>query len=197
MTILVAVEHATGVVMATDRQVTYGDMGLILHESQSKFFRRGPYIIGTTGRLRVGQVLGICDDLPVPDHDLTDIELNKFMMTKFAIAAQEALKDAGIEVVSDGERHLTDSEVAVCIHGRAYSIGEDYSVMRSGDPSTVSKGVLALGSSYAYAYGAYHSLSKRKTKMEPTEIAKTMVEASIRWDLHCGGDIEVLEQSVI
>lgn len=195
MTILVAVEHPGGVIMAADRQVTYANSGFIMHESQSKFFRRGPYLIGMTGRLRVGQVLGSFDDLPVPDEEISDADLNKFMMTKFASAAQEAMKEAGIERVDDGERLLTDSEVAVCISGRAYTIGEDYSVLRSGDPSNISKGVMALGSGFAYALGAYHSLTKRKTKMDYTEIAKTMVEAAIRWDLACGGEIEIAEQT--
>jgi ATP-dependent protease HslVU (ClpYQ) peptidase subunit len=195
MTILVAVETKTGVTVATDSQVSDTFAAYIMPESQSKVGFRGPYLIGTSGLLRVGQVMLNADELPVPDTDATDDELNKFMITRFSWAAQDTLKASGIERSVDNERTFTDSEMLVCVNGRAYSIGGDYAVMRATDKTAIADGVVALGSGQQFALGAYHSLSQRRTKPSPTDIATTMVEAAIRWDHYCGGPIRIFTQS--
>jgi ATP-dependent protease HslVU (ClpYQ) peptidase subunit len=194
LTIIVAVEHKDGVVVACDSQVTDTGTSFLMHKSQKKVGHRGPYIIGTAGRLRTGQVLLNADDLPVPNEGLSDEELNSFMITKFAHAAQEAMKESGTEQVLDHERMLTESELIVCVQGRSYMIGSDYSVMRAGDASKAANGIAIAGSGFQFALGAYYALSQRNRKIDPLEVATTMVEAALRWDQYCGGDIEVHEQ---
>jgi ATP-dependent protease HslVU (ClpYQ) peptidase subunit len=195
MTILVAVETKAGVTVATDSQVSDSFSSYILPESQSKVGFRGPYLIGTAGLLRVGQVMLHADDIPVPNSSVTDEELNKFMITKFSWATQDTLKISGIERQVDSERVFTDSEMLVCVNGRAYSIGGDYAVMRATDKTAIADGVVALGSGLQFALGAYYALSQRRTKPSPMDIATTMVEAAIRWDHYCGGPIRTYTQS--
>jgi ATP-dependent protease HslVU (ClpYQ) peptidase subunit len=167
-----------------------------MHKSQKKIGTVGPYIIGAAGRLRTGQVLLNADGLPSPPPRATDVALNKFMVTKFALAAQNALKDAGVEQVLDHERLLTESELIVCVQGRAYMIGEDYSIMRAGDSTSIANGIALTGSGFAFALGAYHAMSKvTRSRQDAKSIATTMVEAAIKWDQGCGGDIEFYEQS--
>ncbi len=195
MTIVVAVEHKDGVLVACDSQVTDSGTSFLMHRSQKKIGTVGPYIIGAAGRLRTGQVLLNSDGLPTPPQRASDEALNKFMITKFAAAAQNTLKDAGVEQVVDHERLLTESELIVCVQGRAYMVGEDYAIMRAGDSTSIASGIAITGSGYPFALGAYHAMSKATRKMSAKDIATTMVEAAIKWDQGCGGEIEFYEQS--
>lgn len=194
MTILVAVETKAGVTVATDSQISDSFAAYIMQDSQSKVGFRGPYLIGTAGLLRVGQVMLNADELPVPNTDISDDELNKFMITRFSWSVQDTLKANGIERSVDNERSFTDSEMLVCVNGRAYSIGSDYAVMRSTDKSGIADGVVAIGSGHQFALGAYHTLSLRKTRSTPEDIATIMVQAAIRWDHYCGGPIKIFTQ---
>lgn len=194
MTIIVAVEHKDGVLVACDSQVTDTGTSFLMHKSQRKIGAVGPYIIGTAGRLRTGQVLLHSDALPTPPSRASDEALNKFMVTQFAAAAQAVLKDAGVEQVVDHERLLTESELIVCVSGRAYSVGEDYSIMRAGDATKIANGISITGSGFHLALGAYYALAKHGRVKDPYEIAGTMVEAAIQWDQGCGGDIQFYDQ---
>lgn len=194
MTILVAVETKTGVTVACDSQVSDSYASYTMPDSQSKVGVRGPYLIGTAGLLRVGQVMLHADELPSPEPNFNDEQLNKFMATKFSWSAQDALKVAGAERQVENERFLTDSEMLVCVNGRAYSIGGDYAVMRATDKTAIADGVVALGSGQQFALGAYYALSQRRTKPSPIDIATTMVEAAIKWDHYCGGPIRTFVQ---
>jgi ATP-dependent protease HslVU (ClpYQ) peptidase subunit len=193
LTIIVAIEHKNGVQIACDSQVS-GFSSFIMHPSQQKFSEVGEYIIGAAGRLRTAQVIFNANDLPEPPENPTDDELNRFMMTDFTMAAQRAARIAGIEQVQDRERLLTEAELVVCTRGRAYVVGDDYSVMRAGDASKIAKGVAVTGSGYRFALGAYYTLAKYGKVKDPIEIATTMVEAAINWDQGCGGDIYYYDQ---
>jgi ATP-dependent protease HslVU (ClpYQ) peptidase subunit len=195
VTILVAVETAEGVTVACDSQVSDSYASYIMPESQSKVGFIGPYLIGAAGLLRVGQVMLHADDLPAPNNEDSDEQLNRFMATQFSWAAQDTLKAAGAERQVENERFLTDSEMLVCVNGRAYSVGGDYAVMRATDKGSVANGVIALGSGQQFALGAYHALAQKRTKPSPISIATIMVEAAIKWDHFCGGPIRTFVQN--
>jgi ATP-dependent protease HslVU (ClpYQ) peptidase subunit len=194
LTCIVAVEHKAGVVLASDSQVSFGDTGFLLHESQQKIGFNGPYLFGCAGRLRVGQVLMNTVDLPDPPDGISGNDLNHWMVIRFSGYIQEIMKDAGIERVDDNERLMTESEIIVCVNGSAYAIDEDYACTRAGDKSKVAQGVIAIGSGYRFALGAYHALNNKR--IPPEELATTMVDAAIRWDSGCGGTVRALHQPV-
>jgi ATP-dependent protease HslVU (ClpYQ) peptidase subunit len=66
--------------------------------------------------------------------------------------------------------------------------------MRAGDQSKIANGISITGSGFHLALGAYYALAKSNRRMDPYEIAGTMVEAAIQWDQGCGGDIQFYEQ---
>jgi ATP-dependent protease HslVU (ClpYQ) peptidase subunit len=194
LTIIVAVEHQDGVVVACDSQVTDSGASFQLHTTQNKIGVNGPYIIGAAGRLRTGQVLLHADDLPVPDGILSEVELNRFMINKFSVAAQEAMKVAGCETTMDSERLLTESELVVCIQGRAFMMGEDYSVMRASNGLGRVNGIGIAGSGWKFAMGAYHGLMQERPSITAEELAHALVESAIYWDEGCGGTVFGLYQ---
>jgi len=134
------------------------------------------------------------DGLPVPDGLLSDEELNRFMVNRFSLAVQEAMSAQGVETITDSERLLTESELVVCIQGRAFAIGEDYSVSRAADGIGKAHGVAIAGSGWKFALGAFHAVMGSCPPDTPEQLANMLVEAAIYWDQACGGPIVTLHQ---
>jgi ATP-dependent protease HslVU (ClpYQ) peptidase subunit len=116
------------------------------------------------------------------------------MVNRFSIALQEAMQKAGVETISDSERLMTESELIVVVQGRAFSVGEDYSVMRADNGMGRINGIALAGSGWKFAMGAYHALMRETPSMPAEDLAHSLVEAAIYWDQACGGAVYGLYQ---
>lgn len=196
MTIIVAVRDAetNSVVLGADSQVSAAGSKFYLDEGGPlKIGRNGEYLIGTAGRLRTGQVL-LHTDLPSPQPEATSArDIDRFMITHFSREAQQILAEAGIEVVVDAERLMTESEIIVCVRGMPYIIDEDYSVMR-GERLNDRFTIAVTGSGYSFALGAAYGLLSALENPTAEMLLNIMLEAATRWDSGCGGEFYTIRQ---
>jgi ATP-dependent protease HslVU (ClpYQ) peptidase subunit len=196
LTIIVAVRDAetNSVILGADSQVSAAGTKLYLEEGGPlKIGQNGEYLIGTAGRLRTGQVL-LHTDLPHPPPEVQSArDVDTFMILNFAKEAQAILAEAGIEVVVDAERLMTESEIIVCVRGMPYTIGEDYSVMR-GEKISDRFTIAVTGSGYQLALGAAYGLLSALENPTPEMLLNIMLEAAARWDSGCGGQFYTIRQ---
>lgn len=196
MTIIVAVRDAetNTVLLGADSQVTAAGTNFYLDEGGPlKIGQNGEYLIGTAGRLRTGQVL-LHTELPILPAEATHPrQIDAFMITHFAAQAQAILAEAGIEVVVDQERLMTESEIIVCVKGMPYIIGEDYSVMR-GEKVSDRFTIAVTGSGYPWALGAAYGVLSASENVSGEILLDIMLEAAARWDAGCGGEFYKIRQ---
>ena len=124
-----------------------------LHRSDSKVFRRGPFLMGFTSSFRMGQLLRY--NLQVPNHP-KGMGTHRYMSTCFIDAVRNCLKDGGFA----GKKDEVESggTFLVAYRGKLFSVYSDYQVGEDAD------GYAAVGCGFAFALGAIHA-----TKGEPAE----------------------------
>lgn len=155
MTCIVGVERDGMAYLGADSMSTDANSGRYMLARGQKMFRKGPFVIGTTGERRINQLLRY--SLQVPDRTQSHME---FMATTFMDAVRQCLKDGGA-AAKDHEQE-SGGEMLVAYDGRIYHIWPNYQI--SHDDS----GFYAIGSARDAAMGAMrNSLSD-----DPFEICK-------------------------
>lgn len=196
MTIIVAVRDAetNSVILGADSQVSAAGSRFYLDEGGPlKIGRNGEYLIGTAGRLRTGQVL-LHTELPSPPPEAqSPREIDTFMITHFAKDTQAILAEAGIEVVVDAERLMTESEIIVCVKGMPYIVDEDYSIMR-GERISERFTIAVTGSGFSFALGAAYGMLSVSENISAEILLDNMLQAATRWDAGCGGQFYTIRQ---
>lgn len=191
MTIVAAIETPEYVYLAADRFIVDGNRRHQMHDTDSKIFKNGEYTFASAGRLRVNQSLKYAE-FSEPDSESNDYQLWRFLSTTLASEIQETLKESGVETTRDNERLMTESELLVCVQGRVYAMGEDYSFTRAVPiRNSARASYLAIGSGADYAYGAAFAVDPLTPDQD---VVKLMVDAAIKFDLYCGGEIDMLTE---
>lgn len=150
MTCIVGIEHEGTVYMGGDSAMTAGwALTLTAH---GKLFQRGPYLVGTCGSPRMGQLIQY--RLPIDNRTPPRPSLEKcdeFMATTFIENVRKCLKDGGF-AGKENERE-EGGEFLVGFQGHLYEINSDYQARRSLAPYN------AVGSGEEIAKGALHATS--------------------------------------
>ncbi|MEV3995797.1 hypothetical protein ACIPJG_29405 [Streptomyces halstedii] len=142
MTVIVGIAHKGRVHLGAD---SAGVSGLQLTVRRDpKVFRNGPYVLGFTTSFRMGQLLRFAFEPPHPTGDL-----DRFMVTTWTNALRACLKDGGY-ARKDSEQEQAGTFL-VGIHGRLYSIWDDYQVAEHADDYA------AVGCGDELALGALHA----------------------------------------
>ncbi|MEE1792798.1 hypothetical protein PUR28_18880 [Streptomyces sp. BE308] len=142
MTVIVGLVHKNRVHLGAD---SAGVAGLQLTVRRDpKVFRNGPYAMGFTTSFRMGQLLQHAFQPPHPTGDL-----HRFMVTTWTDALRTCLKDGGY-ARKDSEQEQAGTFL-VGIHGRLYSIWDDYQVAEHADDYA------AVGCGDELALGALHA----------------------------------------
>ena len=108
-----------------------------------KVFHNGPYLIGTSGDTREGQLLRYA--LTVPEQP-EDMEPQRFMSTVFVDALRACFKDAGY-AQKEKEKEEHDGRLLVAYQGHLFGVYGNYAVLEA------STGFNAIGVGEDFAKG--------------------------------------------
>lgn len=191
MTIIAAVEHDKGVTIAYDTLVVDEVGKYRMNPMQRKVTPNGDWLVGAAGRLRVSQIVQAMKMPPPPPNG---VDMSTYMARVVAKALQEEFEDSGLDLTDSGQKFISHSELLLAVNGTAWTVSEDYAMSRATDPIGPYNGVLALGSGAAVGLGAYYAHASGKTRANPRQIVRAMVQAAILFDPYCGGEIHFYEQ---
>jgi 20S proteasome alpha/beta subunit len=136
----------------------------------AKVFKRGPFVIGYAGSFRMGQLMRFKLKVDEQKSSMDDYE---FMVTVFAEAVRQLLKDYG--VAGKKEEVESGGQFLIGYRGKLYVMEEDYNV------GIVAEKYAAIGGGSEIAKGAMFVQSERLTVRK--RILKAL-EASARF--HAG-----------
>lgn len=139
-----------------------------------KIFRNGDYLIGYTGSVRHGQVLG--SHYFEPPEDIFD----------FPEAIREKFIDVGAIQTTDTGQQIHNSNILIGYKGRLYEILIDFQI------NEVMGSYTAIGSGAPYAMGSLFASKKWKS---PTKRIINALDAASEYDRSCGAPycIEAME----
>jgi hypothetical protein len=149
MTCIVGVEHADGVVIGGDSMCISGWRKTTREDP--KVFTVGPYLIGSTGSPRSGQLLRYRLEVGAPDdpHDI-----DRFVATTFMEAVRKVFIDGGFETKTDNGQ-AEGGSFLLGIAGQLYNIQTDYQYARS------VTGYLAIGCGDDFALGSLYETGRQ------------------------------------
>lgn len=173
MTIVCAVEGATGVVMACDEQASTPNRKF--QGEASKLFRNGEYLFGTCGDIRMAQLLRYA--LEPPYVDTWDVD--RHIATRFIDAVRQCFDDGGWQRTEEGADR--GGSFLVAVKGRLYEIEENYQFFRNAE------GIYTIGSGGDVAVGAMHALRDHDAETR----VRAGVDAAIAHTTGCGFGVRV------
>lgn len=144
MTVVVAIETGTGVVIGAD---SAGVAGLdLIVRADEKVFHRGPMIMGFTASFRMGQLLRY--QLEIPKHP-KNMDDHEYMSTVFIDSVRSCLSKGGYAKKTNEQEEA--GTFLAGYKGRVYTIESDYQVGKS------AAGYDAVGCGAQIALGAMHA----------------------------------------
>ena len=174
MSCIVGIKHKSKIYMGADSCVTEGDK--VLTFKDSKIFRRGDFLIGFCGRLRVGQLLKHTKI----SKDIDSIEkLVEFMKDLFK---KEGYIRKGKDI--DEPVFSIDTEFIIVHNGRMYVVGADLSIVEDGKND-----YCAIGSGADFALGAL--FATKNVRMIPRKRLLNAFKCSAYFDPGVNGPFRV------
>ena len=125
MTCIVAIRAREGkIIMGGDSLSTRG--GDCFPTNPPKVFKKGPFMIGGSGRGRAVNILAAAGD---PPHFGDNVEVDgKWMIRHFVPWIMEHMREGSFSKKTDEVEALTGSFLIVTVQGRIFSIQSDYSL---------------------------------------------------------------------
>ena len=148
--------------MGGDSAATGGWGELTIH-LDPKVFKRGDFLFGVAGSIRVSNLILFKFQAPPPQTS----NLDEYMKTDFIDALRECLKQGGV-AAQDNNVESMFSHILIGIAGKLYSVESDYCIVRSATEYD------AIGTGGAYALGSLHATPK----MAPMKRIKLALEAA-------------------
>jgi len=145
-----------------------------------KISQRGAFLVAGSGEVQpcdVVQHFWIPPKLTAKDSE----DIYHFMITKAMTSLRICLTDYGydfIEGKGEGKAEENRFSFIMAVGGELFDIGDDLSVIRSGD------GIYGVGSGSDYAMGALHAGAK----------PEKAIEIASRLDVNTSGPVQVVEQ---
>ncbi len=135
MTLIIAETETEQVVMGADSVAGTGEE-VYTYPHHPKIFERGPYLVGSCGLARIGQILHYLVDWPEPPA--TD-DLLPFLVRELVPEIRRGVTDAG--AAEEGRWILGDKTVVlVALHAQIFVVGADLIVLRSDGVSCIGSG---------------------------------------------------------
>ena len=177
MTIIVGVIRGSTVTIGGDSR--FASNSTIHYGRKPKVWRQGPFILGSTGSIREGQILHHATTLPSPP--LAPTELGGWLCTMFVDSIRAARKASGFDEKSDGTE--VGPRAMVGILGRLFVVFEDYCVLEYLDS-------MAIGSGMDFALGSLATTASMR--MSATRRVEVALEVACTHNVHCAPPFTVL-----
>lgn len=169
MTCIVGLLHKGKVYIGGD---SAGVSGLSIEvRSDTKVFKRGPFIMGFTTSFRMGQLL-MCK-LKVPKQKKKQKDYD-FMVTTFVDAVRKCLKDGGF-ATKKNEAEIGGTFI-VGYKNNLYYVESDYQVAIPSAPYT------AVGCGGTLATGAMYALIGKTNIINPRKVIEKALQAAVQFN---------------
>jgi ATP-dependent protease HslVU (ClpYQ) peptidase subunit len=166
VTAVVGIAKAGKVYLGGDSAATNG-WGELTISADPKVFKRGDFLFGIAGSVRVSNLVRYRFQAPQPQTD----NLDEYMKTDFIDHLRECLKQGGV-AEQDNNVESSFSPMLIGIGGVLYSIGGDFSIIRS------ACGYDAIGTGGMIAMGSLHATPKM-APMKRIQLALEAAEANM------------------
>ena len=150
------------------------DMSSILPSLSSKVFNIGPYAYGYAGITGIGQFIGKTFPFTPPEKG---IDIYDHIVINLTPALRLHVKDAGIDIDKEDS-----TDILLGYRGRLFELSTT-------DYQCVEYNASAIGSGRDFCLGAYYVLEENE---HPIYIAKTCIEAAIKYSPTCQGTVDVI-----
>lgn len=186
MSVVVAVKTLTGMVLASDRQVTCA----CLKGEASKIhqFEYSNTAIGCVGALRDGNLVSIKDEL-IPYKDIlakSKVDLD-FVISKVVPALIDVLKEGG-RLSSDSDVISMDSRFLFVTPKQSFIIYGDFSVVESDTPYAS----IGCGDEKAYGFLASYDNYATLTRSEAEKLAKDAIQKACEKDPYINEKVDMI-----
>lgn len=161
MTCIVGIKAEDGLWIGGDSAVSSDN--LVQTIADPKVWKRGQFIIGFAGSLRVGQIIKYKMKIP-PFNKRPPTE---YMVTGFVDAMRKALKNSGA-ARKESQEEAQENQFLIGFKGRLFEIDEAYGVCEINDE------YIAIGSGTEYALGSLYTTKSKN----PEKRIKAALEAA-------------------
>jgi ATP-dependent protease HslVU (ClpYQ) peptidase subunit len=175
LTIVCAIHAADGVWIGSDSRCTDG--GRIVPGDYPKWLRKGGLWFGVAGW---AALMPILEGAELPAEPVAAyLELRH-------ILAREGWKSPEFDMGSRGGPPMYGFDLLIASPAGVWNCDGDGSIIKAPEGEFV-----AIGSGSSYAYGAWHALHDRWVSNDSDAQLNYAIEAAIRYDTGCGGEIFV------
>jgi ATP-dependent protease HslVU (ClpYQ) peptidase subunit len=151
MTTIIGIQHNNGCTLVADSLVSDDNGRTWSHPEMTKINKRGAFLIagaGEVGPCDIAQHIWEPPVLTVKDKK----DVYHFMITKAMPSLRECLKANGYNFDEPQDKDSSSRfQFLMAVNGELFDIGDDLSIMRSGD------GFYGIGSGAQIALGALHA----------------------------------------
>lgn len=144
MTCIVGIKSQNGLWIGGDSAVSSDN--LVQTIADPKVWKKGQFIIGFAGSLRVGQIIKYKMKIP----PINDRKPTEYMVCSFIDAMRKCLKAAGA-AREDKKEEEQENQFLIGFRGRLFEIDEAYGVCEINDE------FIAIGSGTEYALGSLYT----------------------------------------
>ena len=179
MSCIVGIVDSDQVWIGGDSAVSENDVVKTL--KHAKVFRRGKFLLGYVGDLRVGQLIRYKMKIP----KIGSKGLMKYMSTSFVDALRKCLKENGAIKIEDSVEESSNKWL-VGIDGRLFEIGHSFEVSE--------EVYTAIGSGQEFATGVLHDLITHQRELGYEEIIKRSLGASAHFCASVAGPFLIIKK---
>ena len=162
MTCIVGIKSPNGIYLGGDSAISSSN--LVQTMVDPKVWKKGQFIIGYAGSIRVGQTIKY--KLKIPP--VNGREPTQYMVTGFIDAMRKCLKQSGAAKEENKEEEQ-ENQFLVGYNGHLFEIDSGYGVCEVADP------FIAIGCGSEYALGSLYSTTEKKPE---DRITKALESAS-------------------
>lgn len=161
MTCVVGLLHDGRVYMGADSAATEPQTSDQFILSRRKVTRKGPYLIGTCGEPRYGDIMRHCFAPPEPDWD----DIDRFMADEFTAALRACFEEHGWLERKDGRAVASGSEALIGVNKRLFVVGEYFQSFSLDE-------YCAVGTGMDFAFGSLYSTEGKPPRERVLEALK-------------------------
>ena len=174
MTCIVCVRHR-GILYFGGDSISVSSYNKTINRD-SKVFKRQRILFGTTGPLRLRNLLQY--RLEIPEYLASESDPMTYLTHGFLDAVKECFKDNGFEQEEKG-RHRFEGRFLLGFEDEFYEIGSEYDICRPAGS------YCAIGVGEEYAYGSLHATEQMS--MEPLQRLQMALEAAACYNTDVAG----------
>lgn len=177
--IAAAIDPDGSIVMGADSVSLQG--GCVRIDRRSKVFRVGPFLFGTAGAQRVGQIFEYTFEPPDISGDL-----DAYMVKELVPALRKHMDQEGAEIKRDSQRTQFDGQCLIGIGGRLFEVDSGYAIISPRTP------FYAIGCASQEAMAAMYTARELVEGISAKRIVEAGLKAAAEYDINIRPPFSIL-----